>query len=59
MNQGDLELERGIIDSLLHVFNKCIKMFETGTMNDSFCEICKKVVDFLSEYKTWFMRNNE
>jgi len=59
MNQGDLELEQGIMDSFLHVFNKCIKMFETGTMNDSFCEICKKVVDFLSEYKIWFMRNNE
>ena len=58
MNQGDIEIDRGIKYSILYILNKCEKMFENGTMNDWFCESCKKVIEFLSEYKSWFMGNN-
>jgi hypothetical protein len=30
-------------------------MFENGAMNDDFCKTCRRVIDFLSEYKQWFI----
>jgi hypothetical protein len=58
MNQGDIELDNGIKYSILYILNKCEKMFENGTMNDRFCESCKKVIEFLLEYKNWFIGGN-
>ena len=53
--QGDLELDENIKNWLLYVCYGCVKMFENGAMNDDFCETCRRVIDFLSEYKQWFI----